>query len=230
MSSPLFDSVLHLDGVDDYAFAADSPDLDVGDEGSESLTVEGWFYIANPNPYPTRVEVIACKWASYCLYIQRGAGEPDLLFFRLWQGSSSYTTLTRYLYYMTAGWHHIAGVFDNTTDEMRLYYDGAFQADGTFTYPVNNSADPVRIGGLSAANRFDGKIEEVRISDTSRYTGSSYTVQSAPSACDANTRALWHFDEATGATTFYDGEDGSGSLCASMENTLTGMNGAVTGP
>ena len=209
---------LALDGDDDYAEAENHPELDVGDEAGESLTVEGWFSVIDPNPFPTRAEVIACKWGSYCLYIQRGAGEPDLLTFRLWQNSSSYREFTRFLYYMTTGWHHIAGVFDNTTDEARLYYDGALQFTEPFTETLNSSVDPVRIGGLPTENHFDGNIEEVRISDTPRYSGSSYAVPNSPFACDANTRALWHFDDGDGATQFHD--------ACGADNLLTGFNGA----
>jgi hypothetical protein len=131
---------------------------------------------------------------------------------------------------MTAGWHHFAGVVDNSADEMRLYYDGTIQLSDTLSQTLRNSSEGVQVGGLPTANHFDGRIEEVRISDIPRYSGDSYAVPSLHFNCDANTRALWHFDETAGATLFYDGEDGPGDACGSMEDTLTGRNGAATGP
>jgi len=48
---------------------------------------------------------------------------------------------------------------------------------------------------------FDGIIDELRISNTVRYSGATYTVPTTPfSLPDANTLALYHFDEGTGQT------------------------------
>ena len=69
----------------------------------------------------------------------------------------------------------------------------------------------------------------MRISDSVRYTGPTYTVPQHLN-CDAETRALWHFDEVVNSTTMYDGEDESGVNCGGIEDTLIGGNGAATGP
>jgi hypothetical protein len=44
-SQSSFGGFLVLDGGDDYALADDHPELDVGDEADESLTIEAWFNI-----------------------------------------------------------------------------------------------------------------------------------------------------------------------------------------
>jgi hypothetical protein len=67
------------------------------------------------------------------------------------------------------------------------------------------------------------------MSAAARYTEATYTVPGR-FACDEQTRALWHFDEASGSTTMYDGDDGDWSNCGGIEDTLTGMDGAATGP
>ncbi len=126
----------------------------------------------------------------------------------------------------------MALVFDNTADQLSLYLDGQRVTDPRpFTDLVLNSTGEFHVGGLSEGNWFAGRIEEVRLSASARYTGETYTLP-GPFAfvCDGQTRALWHFDEPSGATTMYDGEDGNGSDCGGIEDTLTGMNGATTGP
>jgi hypothetical protein len=100
----------------------------------------------------------------------------------------------------------------------------------SFINTLINSTGRLYVGGTSeSSNRPAGRIEELRISASVRYTGGTYTVLGR-FACDKQTRALWHFDEAAGPTAMHDGEDGNGSNCGGIENTLTGVNGASTGP
>lgn len=47
---------------------------------------------------------------------------------------------------------------------------------------------------------FNGIIDELRISNNIRYSGATYTVPTAPFTTDANTLALYHFNEGTGQT------------------------------
>ena len=228
----LFDSVLHLDGADDFAYAVDSVDVDIGDDGAESLTVEGWFNILDLNPSEERYKVVACKWQSYCLVVHQRPNQPIDIQFRVWESDSSSIRWIVGAGYLAAGWHHVAAVFDNPADELRLYYGGERLATSSVisTSNLNNSAYEVFVGGLSGGDYLDGTLEEVRLSDTAQYSGDTYPLPGAPFACDAGTRALWHFDEAAGATVFYDGEDGAGSGCGTVEDTSVGTNGASTGP
>jgi hypothetical protein len=232
--SPLFEGVLLVDGDDDYAVSSDSQDLDIGDVASENLTMEAWFNIAELNPSEELYKVIACKWESYCLAIQQRPNQPITIIFHVWVDPYScvWHMDARSL---TAGWHHIDAIFDNPGDALRLYYDGELQSNLThsiLTNNLDNSTYGVEVGGTSVGDYdyLDGMIEEVRLSDIVRYSGDTYSVPSSPFGCDANTRALWHFNQAAGSTIFYDGGDAAGSGCGSTEDTLTGMNGAITGP
>jgi subtilisin len=227
MPSPLFGSVLHLDGDDDYAVTADSPDLDIGDQAGESLTVEAWvnfqrYYRAG----------IVYKPDAYFLYGDRDTSGARCVGFEVWEVPG---TPHGFLHCSNPGpsygWHHVAGVFNKGTGEMRLYLDGQNFGGPTYSPTINNSTESLRVGRgyWIEGDTLKGAVEEVRISDVARYTG-PFTPPTSPFTCDAHTRALWHFDEAAGATTFFDGNDGAGSSCGSAENTLTGLNGAVTGP
>ena len=220
-------NVLLLDGVNDYASAADSASLDLGIGASEDFTIETFFYV--PDTTNTTVDTLVWKQGAYGLYILYSNTIQDRLIFRVNVGPLTNDYV--YIFYnvdLSAGWHHVAAVYDNefsaTQDRLALYFDGSQVASGVgfdVTPGIYNSSSPVNIGAYLAINPANGPMEEVRFSNIVRYSG-SYAVPSAPFINDANTRALWHFDEATGTTTFSD-SSGHG-------NVLTGINGAKTGP
>ena len=224
-------NVLSLDGVDDYATAPDNASLDLGTGSSEDFTIETFFYI--PDHTSRTTDFLISKAAAYSLYIiyaDMTHTTQDRIVFKI-----CYSPLTDRacfgIYYdltLTVGWHHVAAVYDNeytaSHDLLALYLDGnQVQTDGNFdlTPGLYNSALPVEIGDILNGNvyPFKGWMDEVRFSNIVRYSG-SYVVPTAPFVSDGNTRALWHFDEAAGATTFFDSSGHS--------NTLTGFNGAKT--
>jgi hypothetical protein len=112
-----------------------------------------------------------------------------------------------------SGWHYFAYVFtDGTGSPNQTYWDG------------------IRIGGANATTspgaittdyvlRYATGIDEIRISDAARYSG-NFQVPLSPFSCDEHTRALWHFDEIEGSTTFHD--------ACGVDNMLVGANGAHT--
>jgi glucose/arabinose dehydrogenase len=110
-------------------------------------------------------------------------------------------------------WHHVAATRNGTTGAIRLFVDG--QPDGVagngpsgdVSYrdgrTTSSPNDPFLVIG---AEKFDagasfpsyhGWIDEVRLSKTVRYTA-AFTRPSAPFVSDANTVALYHFDEDNG--------------------------------
>lgn len=92
-------------------------------------------------------------------------------------------------------WTHVAGTWDGST--MRLFVNGILVNSTPFSGPINHSGPgdrSLKIGnGWTLIDGFNGYIDEVRLSDTARYT-TAFTPQSN---ClnDANTVGLWHFDE-----------------------------------
>jgi hypothetical protein len=99
-------------------------------------------------------------------------------------------------------WHHIAvSRLANTT---KLYLDGT--KVGTSILDNNNygSSKPVRLGATFAGiNSVDGYIDDVRISNSSRYSSDAgFTVATAELVGDANTKFLSHFNGNAAATTF----------------------------
>ncbi len=104
---------------------------------------------------------------------------------------------------LSAGVHALAGEYDATTGNIALYVDGTLVCSGTEATNAITSASgsALTFGAPSGdANPFVGTIDEVRISNASRYSA-NYTASSVrhPTA-DATTVGLWHFDEGSGTT------------------------------
>ena len=218
---PSFGGVLVLDGEDDYAEAEDETELDVGDEAGESLTVEAWVnfqtfgeveILSKPDAYGLNT-----YWTSddlLCLQLTTWSEGQHL-------GQAHCSRLDTGFW--SPGWHHIAGVFDKAANQSTVYMDGeaVYAPDdrcvGEECLPpvVDNSDASLKVGAS-----LTGLIDEARVSDNVRYTGEAYTVPPAPFVCDEHTRALWHFDEPTGATRFHD--------ACGTNNMLIGHNGAHT--
>lgn len=96
-------------------------------------------------------------------------------------------------------WDHVAGVVNG--NKLYLYVNGqevAYTYDPyrTVVQFCDSSASlqiGAYLGNQSASWRFDGELDEIRISNTARYT-SSFTPQKTPFINDNNTISLYHFD------------------------------------
>ena len=203
---------LVVDGANDYADFQDEGPLDVGYDGTKSFTVEVWIY-------PTDYGCIISDDAYDIGYVTQDS--DSCIKFKIYLGQSSVTT---FKYKSLAnGWHHIVGMFDNLNNRAAIgidgdisWYDNIDDDNGLY-----NDIWALVIGSYtSSSGFFAGKIDDVRISDTLRYSGNSYAMPVEPFTSDSYTLALWHFDDAPGSTTFAD-SSGNG-------NTLTAYNGATT--
>ncbi|MBI5302388.1 MAG: LamG domain-containing protein [Chloroflexi bacterium] len=130
-------------------------------------------------------------------------------------------------------WHHIA-VTRNSSGTIRLYVDGSLDIAAPVNGPTGNlsyrdgrttsfpNSDPFLVIGAekhdagSQYPSFKGWVDEVRISNSIRYSA-NFTRPGAPFTTDANTMALYHFDE------------GPAGLCATNQ-TILDSSGASGGP
>jgi hypothetical protein len=108
-------------------------------------------------------------------------------------------------------WHHVAGVFDG--GDLRLYVDGSLVAMANQPAAISWTTNLVgHFAGHDASHPdsrrwgFIGEIDEIRVSDSALYSGATITPP-AHFTDEADTIALWLFDEGTGGTT----ADGSGN-------------------
>lgn len=115
---------------------------------------------------------------------------------------------------LDGAWHHVAVTRQSSNGRMRIWVDGALDAQnasspvtGNVAYRTGRStsfpADPTLVFGAekhdagSAYPSFDGFLDEVRLSTSLRYAA-NFTRPSGRFTVDAATAALWHFDEGTG--------------------------------
>lgn len=118
-------------------------------------------------------------------------------------GFGSNTLITGSNTLSTNTWYHVA-VTRSVTGTITLWIDGF--SKGTAT--SSNSLTPtvatfIGRGVATTTQTFRGYIDEVRLSNTIRYT-TTFTPSTTRFQNDANTLFLFHGDESNGSTTFVD--------------------------
>jgi hypothetical protein len=106
--------------------------------------------------------------------------------------------------YSSSTWYHLAVVRSGTT--VRVYIDGTSVGTGTKSGTLGN-ANNIHFGSITAdANDYQGWIDEMRVSNTARYTA-TFTPSTTPFVNDANTLLLIHCD-GTDKTPFFEDDNG----------------------
>lgn len=208
----------YSDGTTDYISTPDDADFDFA--GSD-WCIEAW---VRPDPNITNGEAIVGKWSGATGYAwlftygPSGTDQSKNLRFG-YNGGNFFNSTTDPL--TDNAWNHIVAERSGTT--ITLYANGNSVATHTIgtTSIVDNTTD-VTIGAISGGNYSPlGYIDEVRISNTTRYNG-SYTTPTTAFTNDTNTVLLVHMDGANGDTTFTDdtGGAGDGAGGGTVETTL----------
>jgi hypothetical protein len=202
LSGGKFGNALEFDGIDDYVDMPDDDSLDI----TGDLTVEAWIVADVINTYKSIIvkgDAYTEGKINYGLQIQAEQADGTIRFF-VWSPGYTWVDSTSQVP-ADGNWHHVAVTHDSSNN-VKIFIDGALSGSGTLALgPISNS--PLDIGRHKHATvgtyqYWDGKIDEVRISNIVRYT-SSFTPQTSEFISDANTAGLWHFDESVG-TTIYD--------------------------
>lgn len=105
-------------------------------------------------------------------------------------------------------WYHLA--WSRTGSTIKLFVDGVEQTmttvggSGTFPSGAVGNTNGIFVGTLSdGAIDFNGHIDEIRVSNSVRYT-TGFTAPTAPFSNDANTVLLIHADGTDASTVFID--------------------------
>lgn len=209
-------------GLDRVRIPIDGPERPA-DIGATDFTIEFWLRAApGANGSP------ACQpgndtWVNGNIIVDRdifNAGDYGDYGISLYGGQiafgvnngSSGSTLCGATNVANNQWRHIAVVRVRDTGLMQIYVDGALDGSvtgptGDVSYrngrPTNRPNDPYIVIGAekhdygAAYPSFRGWVDELRLSTVRRYNG-SFTRPTGPFTPDANTAALYHFDEGSG--------------------------------
>lgn len=196
-------SSLLLDGTGDYL----SIDGDIGDLiDDDDYTVECWFRINSAET--GAAYLISNRRTTFGSFGWVLSARMDLAGDPLEMFVPGYSGLTGQL--LRAGsisantWYHAAAVKNGT--DLKLYLDGTeistlSLSGGTYAAAGNNE---LRIGSNGAAvTDTNGHIDEVRISNSARYTA-NFSVPTAAFVNDSDTLLLIHCDGTDTSTTFTD--------------------------
>ena len=159
------------------------------------------------------------SWSTNSNVVRIGPnGTNNKLEFYHYSGAGATPMLSSSTIITDSAWHHGAIVRDGT--DWELFVDGASEDTYSGTNPDTDLSDNGYLyigknGWDGSDGDYEGYMDEIRISDTARYT-SNFTPQTRgnPFTTDANTLLLIHSDYTGGL-----GGDHSG-----MFNTFSGTN------
>lgn len=244
-------------GIDRVSIPLTSPAVSA-DIGSGDFTIEFWMRAANADNTGTVTCNILDGWLSGNIIFDRDIfGTSDFgdygisiasdgrLAFGISQGGTG-TTVCGSRNTANGAWHHVAITRNGTTGAIAIYVDGAI--DGSGTGPTGDISyndgrtpnplypnDPYLVLGAEKHDlgasfpSYDGFLDEVRLSTNIRYSA-VFTLPTAHFIADANTAALYHFNEGvTGACTGLI-LDGSGAAGEPSEGTCSYGGSPTSGP
>jgi hypothetical protein len=180
-----------FDGTGDWIQSASVPGFGFG---TGDFTLEGWFRIANT----TGIKVI--------VNARRGAGGnfSNVLVVNgnklAWSDGAAFREGTTTLAINT--WYHAA--VSRSNGDVKLFLNGVAEYSATNTVNVGTENRVISVGAWPGGEGpMNGHIDEVRISNTARYT-SNFTPSTTPFVNDDNTLLLLHMDGSNNTTYFED--------------------------
>ena len=183
----------YFDGSGDYLTVADNTAFEFG---SGDFTIEGWFYALSVASDTT----IVSKWTatgtansnSWLLFVTSGVAT----FLTSTNGSAVDVNISGGTVTVNS-WNHIA--VSRSGNTYSLYLNGTRTATTTNSNSLADVATVVAIGRYSGGTfgYMNGYISNARIvKGTAVYTGSTYTVPTAPVTAIANTQLLLNYTNA----------------------------------
>jgi hypothetical protein len=168
---------------------------------SSSFTIEGWVYF---NQADAPVSVLSLRREDNTLIYRLGKKSGQCFYFEVsdsegktWQAAADEVV-------PTGEWMHLAGVLQKNEpgpDVLALYVNGNRRGllhEEIELMPrvlTQKQTAVLRLAGEPEDQMFSGRLDEVRISATARYTEPTIAVLDNTFPVDAATIALWHFDE-----------------------------------
>ena len=202
-----------FDGTGDYLSVADSADWTFG---TGDFTLESWINITNTEQ--TLFSQYADASNRWYLTIDNRDAQQSIAFYH--HGASCSIETSTGAWPGVHQWTHLA--FVRASGVIKVYVDGVSQTLGTNTNPnadLTDIAAALRIGDYNGGNQFNGYLDEIRISNSARYTA-NFTPDTTAFSSDANTKLLLHCDGAMASTTFTDSSSGTHAVTATGDANI----------
>lgn len=183
----------------DAAYSTNAPNI-----GSGDFTIEFWIY-PKSNTNGTSLNGTINKrdlstsgtgtWGTAWTDI---SSNRKVVWYNLQTVVAIETTANHFSY---NAWSHWAFVRSGST--LKIYIDGTERASGTDSTNFTNTQNTVLSYWGDGHTTIDAHIDELRVSNTARYTA-GFTAPTTAFTNDANTLYLLHFDGTNGSTTITD--------------------------
>ncbi len=212
-STGYLDGALDIDGVDDVIVVPHDESLSLTD----AFTLTAWINKSSVDYYD---QIFNKGQVGYDSNYFFGTVDGDLAFG--WYDGAWIEFKTTGLGLQSGTWYHIAGVFDNSGDAVRLYLDGTeVLSDTTGLTPPTNTGN-LRLGNPQWVSDYHGKFDDLRIYDVALSA-----VEIATLAAETTTTgpiAHWKLDDGTGLTAI-DSEGGHDGTLANGPVWVAGQLG-----
>ncbi len=149
---------LNLDGSDDHVVVPHDDALSLLD----TMSFTAWI---NAAAFGSSYQTIVAKDGG-------GSGSnfwfgtwQDELVFGFWTGGFFREVYTNGLGLQADTWYHVAATFDNASNEVKLYVDGALVKTGPLTFAPTAVTAPLTLGRSPDGEYWDGLLDDVRIYD-----------------------------------------------------------------
>ena len=155
--------VASFDGSGDYITVPNASALNFGASGS--FTLEGWVNTTQSTNYArVFIKPAGSGGQSYSLAIHNGKAHV-----RFDGGGGQFVESADTV--NDGQWHHVAGVFDNANDTLKIYIDGRLAGTKTgVTAQPNQDTQALLIGGVTTESDqwFNGQMDDLRVWNTAR--------------------------------------------------------------
>ena len=177
-------SSMYFDGTGDYLIVNPQNLLNFG---TGDFTIEAWIYTTNNATFQAIFTTAADTFSSntdWGILLDIGSTGAGILRGLFYNGNNSYSVASASTVVSTNTWTHVA--FVKESGNIAIYYGTSGTGNRASTTSANfapnfSSSWKPKIGyAQSSTTRFfNGYIQDLRISNTARYTGSTYTVPTA---------------------------------------------------
>jgi hypothetical protein len=202
VTEPVFGTVVH-----------DSSGVYYGDGAGDKATLDG-NVIPDDSDFTVEMLFNACSVNSNMLFDQLGstAGfgmqlsfitSTDLQVRMRALGGMAHVENISLPTDVTGNWHHVAITHQADDSLNTVFFDGVAVAQFTSGFSSFSGTTAIGANDYNDGASFQGRIDDVRISDVVRYLG-FFSVDTLDIDADVNTVAMWNFEDGQNAATMVD--------------------------